>query len=196
VPVAKNQGKAMQTEEQPKAGTSSALREMVETILLTLLIYVLVRTFLFENYRVVGHSMVPSLQDEQFLVVNKLGYRLHEPQRGDIIVFYDPRDADRKLIKRIVGLPGEMVEIRNGQVFINETLINEPYIQSLGRYSEPPTLIPEGQFYVLGDNRSNSSDSHNWGTLPEDRIVGKALLSYWPPELWGMLPHAEYAILP
>jgi signal peptidase I len=144
----------------------------------------------------VGYSMTPTLEDEQFLVVNKLGYRLHEPQRGDIVVFRDPRSSDRKLIKRVIGLPGEMLEIRQGQVFVNEYPLDEPYIQSRGRYSTSPAPVPSGQYYVLGDNRNNSSDSHNWGTLPGNEIVGKAWLSYWPPRLWGVVPRETYAILP
>jgi signal peptidase I len=185
-----------QTDEQVEPRRGSAFREMVETILLTLLIYVLIRTFLIENYRVVGHSMAPTLTDKQFLVVSKLDYRLREPHRGDIVVFLDPRNDGRKLIKRIIGLPGEMVEIRNGQVFVEGQVMDEPYVQNQAGYSEPPTQVPEGDFYVLGDNRSNSSDSHNWGTLPRDKIVGRAWFSYWPPEVWGPIAHAEYAWAP
>jgi signal peptidase I len=129
-------------------------------------------------------------------VVNKLGYRLHEPQRGDIIVFRDPRSSDRKLIKRVIGLPGEMLEIRQGQVIIDEQQLYEPYIQDPGHYSQAATQIPSDQYFVLGDNRNNSSDSHNWGTLPSDEIVGKAWLSYWPPALWGVVPHQVYDNLP
>ena len=161
-----------------------------------MLIYVLVRTFLFENYRVVGRSMLPTLQDDQFLVVSKLDYRLHEPQRGDIIVFRDPRSDDRKLIKRVIGLPGEVVEIEHGEVYINGQLLPESYINGPGRYSVPATPIPAGQYYVLGDNRSNSSDSHSWGTLSGESIVGKAWLSYWPPHLWGIVPHEVYGSIP
>jgi signal peptidase I len=186
----------MQSEEQPKSRGRSALRELVETILFTLLIYFLVRFFLFENYRVVGSSMIPTLEDEQYLVVNKLSYRLGEPQRGDIVVFQDPRDSTRKLIKRVIGLPGEKVEIQRGEVYINEVKLEEPYTSGPGRYSVPPTVIPAGQYYVLGDNRGNSSDSHSWGTLSGDTIVGKAWLSYWPPQLWGIVPHEAYGGIP
>jgi signal peptidase I len=186
----------MQTDEQPKPRARSALRELVETLLFTLLIYVLVRSFLFENYRVVGQSMVPTLENDQFLVVNKLGYRLHTPQRGDIIVFRDPRNPDRKLIKRVIGLPGETLEIQEGQVFIDREQLEEPYIQNLGRYSQAATPIPDGNYYVLGDNRNNSSDSHNWGTLVREKIVGEAWLTYWPPALWGPIPHATYGDMP
>ncbi|MGD8397319.1 MAG: signal peptidase I [Anaerolineae bacterium] len=186
----------MESESTPKTESRSALREMVETILLTLLIYVLVRTFLFENYRVDGHSMLPTLQDDQFVIVNKLGYRLHEPQRGDIIVFRDPRSPDRKLIKRVVGMPGEVIETRSGQVYVDGQLLDEPYIQAPARYSQPSTQIPAGNYYVLGDNRNNSSDSHSWGNLPEDRIVGKAWLSYWPPDLWGTISDGDRLVAP
>jgi signal peptidase I len=179
-----------------KSRARSALREVVETVVFTLLIYAFVRHFLFENYRVVGYSMVATLEDNQFLVVNKLGYRFHDPQRGDIIVFRDPNTAGRKLIKRVIGLPGEVVEIRQGQVFVDEQPLDEPYIQNPGYYSFPSTQIPTGQYFVLGDNRNNSSDSHSWGTLARDLIVGKAWLSYWPPRLWGVVPHETYANLP
>jgi signal peptidase I len=187
-----NEGTQMQADEQPKSWARSALREFVETVLFTLLIYFLVRHFLFENYKVVGHSMDLTLHDDQYLVVNKLTYRLHEPQRGDIIVFRDPRNSERKLIKRVIGLPGETLEIQQGQVSVDGEQLAEPYIQAPGRYSIPPTLVPADHYFVLGDNRNNSSDSHNWGALPRDEIIGKAWISYWPPELWQIVPHIDY----
>lgn len=186
----------MQAEEQSASRGKSILREFVETVVFTLLIYALVRTFLFENYRVLGHSMDPTLENDQFLVVNKLGYRLHDPKRGDIIVFRDPRTDQRKLIKRVIGLPGEMLEIEDGQVFINDQLLDEPYITNSGHYSQPRSPIPEEQYFVLGDNRDNSSDSHNWGTLPRDKILGRAWVSYWPPRLWGLVPDEIYGDVP
>ena len=186
----------MQAEEQPRGRGRSALRETVETLLFTLLIYMLIRTFLFENYRVVGRSMEATLEDEQYLVVDKLGYRLHEPQRGDIVVFRDPRSDGRKLIKRVIGLPGERIEILNGTVHIGGDILQEPYVIRPGNYTQQPLTIPTGEYYVLGDNRNNSSDSHNWGTMSSDLIIGKAWLSYWPPGLWGLIPHEAYGDLP
>jgi signal peptidase I len=186
----------MQAEEQTGSRTKSIVREFGETIVLTLLIYFLVRTFLFENYRVLGHSMDPTLENDQFLVVNKLGYRFHEPERGDIIVFRDPRTDERKLIKRVIGLPGEVLEIKDGQVYVDDYLLDESYVANPGRYSLPATPIPEGQYFVLGDNRNNSSDSHNWGTLSRREIVGQAWISYWPPRLWGLIPHETYGAVP
>lgn len=182
----------MQAEEQSKSQSKSILREFVETIVFTLLIYLLVRTFLFENYRVIGRSMEPTLENDQFLVVNKLGYRLHEPRRGDIIVFNDRGTGNRKLIKRVIGLPGEILGIRDGQVFINDRLLEEPYITIPGNTSQPPSAIPEDQYFVMGDHRTNSSDSRSWGVLPRERILGKAWISYWPPRLWGIVPHETY----
>jgi signal peptidase I len=183
-------------DEKAGSRTKSVVREFAETIILTLLIYFLVRTFLFENYRVLGHSMDSTLENDQFLVVNKLGYRLGEPERGDIIVFRDPRSDERKLIKRVIGLPGDVLQVQDGQVFINGQRLDEPYVENPGRYSQEATPIPEGMYFVLGDNRNNSSDSHNWGTLARDRVVGKAWISYWPPRLWGVIPHEVYGEVP
>jgi signal peptidase I len=186
----------MRAEEGARSQIKPIVRELIETIVFIGLSFVLIRTFLFENYRVVGHSMDPSLENDQFLVVNKLGNRLSDPERGDIIVFRDPRTDERKLIKRIIGLPGEVLEIQDGQVLVNDQRLDEGYLATNGSYSQPPLLIPEGEYFVLGDNRSNSSDSHNWGTMPRDRIIGKAWVSYWPPKLWGLIPHENYGSEP
>jgi signal peptidase I len=176
----------------PSTARKSIARELVETVVFTMLIYALIRVFLFENYRVLGHSMDPSLENDQFLVVDKLEYRLRDPERGDIIVFHDPNSDRRKLIKRVIGLPGEMIEIRNGQVLVNERPLDEPYITMPAAYSRPPTPVPDGYYYVLGDNRNNSSDSHNWGPLEEEQIVGNAWISYWPPRLWDVISPENY----
>ena len=181
-------------QEQPRTG--SALRELLETLILTVVTYLLVRTFLFETYRVVGQSMEQTLVQDQRLIVSKLSYRLHDPQRGDIIVFRDPQDSGRNLIKRIIGLPGEIVEISNGQVFINGQPLDEPYLGSNSMRAEPQIAIPEGCYFVMGDNRNNSSDSRSWGVLAADRIVGKAAFTYWPVRLWGPAPHETYGIEP
>jgi signal peptidase I len=172
------------------------IREIAETLILTLVTYFLIRTFVFETYRVVGQSMMSTLEEDQRLIVSKLSYRLHKPQRGDIIVFYDPFDSDRNLIKRIIGLPGDLLEIRQGQVYVNGQLLAEPYISRPGTYSQPPTAIPEGQYFVMGDNRTNSSDSRSWGTLDGAEIVGKAAFTYWPLKLWGPAPHQDYGDQP
>ena len=174
----------------------SPLREALETILFTLIIYFLIRTFLFENYRVVGHSMDPTLANGEFVAVNKLIYRLRDPQRGDIVVLREQGNGPQKLIKRIIGLPGEEIEIKRGQVYINGHHLVEPYIQNPGRSNYAPTTIPEEHYFVMGDNRTNSSDSRSWGMVPRQHLIGKALLTYWPPELWGLIPHETYEGVP
>lgn len=172
--------------ESEQSSWGAVLRELVETVVLTLVIFLLIRTVV-QNYRVDGMSMEPSFHDGQFLLISKLSYRLGEPQRGDVVVFHYPRDPERDFIKRVIGLPGETVEIRNGQVFID----GQPYaelseIMPAGYTTRPTTLGPD-ELYVMGDNRPNSSDSHSWGPLTLDLIIGKVLLSYWPPDTWGLV---------
>ena len=183
------------TEALPPTETQTAnpgwgpiLRELAETIVLTLVIFFLIRTVV-QNFRVEGMSMEPSFHDGQFLLINKLSYRLGEAERGDVIVFRYPRDPSRDFIKRIVGLPGETIEIRDGQVYINGQLIPTMATINEANYNSGPTTIGPDELYVLGDNRPNSSDSHAWGTLPLDLVIGKVILSYWPPKTWGLVKH-------
>ena len=165
----------------------AALREVIETVVLTLVIFFLIQTVV-RNFRVVGTSMEPNLHTGQYLIVDKISYRLSEPHRGDVIVFEPPVNADGDYVKRVIGLPGELVEIRNGQVFISNQPLDEPYIVRPGSYSWAAHRVGPGELFVLGDNRNMSSDSHNWGMLPQDKVVGKAWISYWPPSLWGAIP--------
>lgn len=177
---------------ETRAGRSGLrlLREIAETVLLTVVIFVVIN-FATGRFRIEGPSMNPNLSEGQYLIINKLVYKLHEPARGDIIVFHHPRNSGRDLIKRIIGLPGETVEIRQGQVYIDGTALMEPYVLHPGRYSVRYELGLD-QFFVLGDNRPNSDDSHNWGVLEKGKIVGKAWISYWPPGHWGGVPHYGY----
>jgi signal peptidase I len=174
--------------------TWAVLREVGETIILTLIIFLLIQTVI-RNFRVVGTSMVDNLHDGQYLIIDKLSYNplltnvigLGGPQRGDVIVFEPPNRPTEDYVKRIVGLPGETVEIKNSQVFINGQPLDQPYLPGTPSYTMPPRVVPEGHVFVLGDNRNNSNDSHNWGPLPVENIVGRAWLSYWPPDEWGTI---------
>lgn len=166
----------------------SLFRETVETILLAALVFVVVNTAT-GRFSLDGPSMQPTLHKGEYVLVNRLAYKLHPPQRGDVIVF---RLSEGMRIKRIIGLPGETVEIRQGQVFINDQLLPEVYVKYPGTYSMPPRAIAPGEYFVLGDNRDNSSDSHNWGALPAGAIDGKAWLIYWPPQNWGFIQHYSY----
>ncbi|MBI4336924.1 MAG: signal peptidase I [Chloroflexi bacterium] len=187
-----------------------ALREVLETLALALVIFLALQ-FSVQNFRVEGSSMEPALRNREYLVVNKLVYLkvpwgkmvqflpglevprdrvvypFHPPQRGDVIVFRFPRDETRDFIKRVVGLPGEVVEIRSGRVYINGVPLSEPYLADPGNDSMRPHRIPEGQYFVMGDNRRASNDSRDWGDLPSYEIIGKAWVVYWPTSSVGLL---------
>lgn len=178
--------------ERQRIDFKGILREIIETAVLTLVIFFLVR-LAFQNFRIEGHSMLPNLHHGQFLIVNRLVYRLHPPERGDVVVFHSPQNPGKDFIKRVVGLPGEQVEISEGQVFINGTRLDETYINRPTYGSWGPAVVSEGDYFVLGDNRDSSSDSRNWGMLDKGAIVGKAWLSYWPPQQWGIVPHYSFA---
>jgi signal peptidase I len=193
VPVADVPAVASVQQKQRGGGVWSALREVAETIILTLLIFVLVRAVV-ENYRVEGSSMEPNLVGGEYLIVNKALYALRPAERGDIIVFRAPKSPDKNFVKRIIGLPGEKVELRAGQVYVNDKLLYEPYIDARFGYSWGPAVVGSDQLFVLGDNRNNSSDSHSWGMLPELNVIGKAWICYWPPNSWGLLPHYALAL--
>ncbi|NIS81313.1 MAG: signal peptidase I [Anaerolineales bacterium] len=166
------------------------LGELFQTALIAFLLFLVVN-LVTARIRVEGISMEPSLHNGQFVVVNRLAYRWQEPKRGDIVVFYFPLNPSRRFIKRVIGLPGDVVTVRAGQVFINDNLLEEPYIAAAPHYTVDNVRVGPNEVYVLGDNRNNSSDSHNWRSLPMDEIIGKAILVYWPPETVGLIPHYD-----
>lgn len=179
-PVASEQGKG-----------SSVLRffvDILETVLLSAVLFLAINA-ITARIRVDGSSMLPTLEDGEFVIVNRLAYKLGSPQHGDIIVFRFPRDPEQEYIKRVIGLPGERVKIMDERVYVNDELIDEPYIAASPNY-QSEWIVPEEALFVLGDNRNNSSDSHNWGPVPLQYVVGKALLIYWPPQNWGIIGHA------
>ncbi len=178
--------------EDRQTNIRGILREVVETAVLTLVIFLIVR-LAFQNFRIEGHSMEPNLHHGQFLIVNKLVYYLHPPERGDVVVFHSPQNPRKDFIKRVVGLPGEEVEIREGRVFVNDVRLEETYIARPSNPSWGPEVVGEFEYFVLGDNRSNSSDSRNWGMLDGDAVIGKAWISYWPPQHWSIVPHYSFA---
>jgi signal peptidase I len=188
--------------------------ELIETALLTLVLFVLVRMVVL-NFKVDGLSMTPTLSHGQYLLVNRVAYLSVDqarlpgwfwpercidgscflfgpPRRGDIVVFWPPAATERPFIKRIIGLPGERVEVRDGTVRIDGEALDEPYIRGPVTYTAAPVTVPPGHYYVLGDNRNNSSDSHLFGVLPGDQIIGQAWLCYWPPQQFGFLTGPSY----
>jgi signal peptidase I len=164
------------------------LREVLETVLPAILIALLINVFIGQATRVEGQSMEPSLHTDQRLVVEKVSYRFHGPQRYDIVVLKLPSQGDELLIKRVIGLPGETVEIRNGQVFVNGEPLDEPFVDENtqpGRNGQ--VTVPPLHVYVLGDNRNHSNDSRSFGPVPIENLVGRAWVSYWPPENVGVV---------
>ena len=194
----------------------STVRDVVETLVLTAVIFLLVRSVV-QNFKVEGRSMEPTLRNGQYLLINKATYwhldaelatqvapgwvdpqagafyPFGEPQRGDIVVFRYPKDPSRDFIKRVIALPGETVEVKQGKVYVDGRLIDEFYLNETPNYSSPAQRLRPGEYFVLGDNRNNSSDSHVWGAVPRDNIIGKAWLSYWPPEHLGLLTNQAFA---
>jgi len=158
------------------------VRDVLETAVLTIAIFLVVRVAL-QNFKVEGESMEPNLHNGEYILVNKVDYMLHSPHRGDVIVFraIPAGQPDKDFIKRVVGLPGETVQIKSNTVYINGKPLAENYQRQPMNYDFPKERVPAGDYFVLGDNRSNSEDSHLWKWLPKNDIVGKAWVSYWPP---------------
>jgi len=179
-------------EADRRSSLKAILREVVETAIMTLVIFLLVRAG-FQNFRIEGQSMEANLHDGEFLIVNKLVYYIHPPQRGDVVVFHSPQNPRKDFIKRVVGLPGEEVELIDGEVYVDGVRLYETYISNRGGRSWGPEVIGQFEYFVLGDNRDNSSDSRSWGMLDGNAIIGKAWVSYWPPRTWGLVPHYTFA---
>lgn len=204
----------------PRKKRPSATREIVETLLLAVVIFFLVRAVVL-NFRVEGLSMTPNLSDGEMLLVNRNAYAHFDlyalvdwlpqvahaaertvypfdpPERGDIVVFDPPTPSNKPYIKRVIGLPGETVTIRDGAVFIDGQELNETYLR--GEETECPgrdeceeVVVPEGHVFVLGDNRDNSQDSRGFGPVPVENIIGKAWVTYWPSNDIGIVPHYDY----
>lgn len=175
--------------------------DILQTIVLAAAIFAISYLFLFQPHQVIGSSMEPNFEDKEYILTDKISYRFREPERGNVVVFQSPPDSERDYIKRIVGLPGEKIRIQDGGVFINNELLKEGYLAP-GAYTPPGLFLREGQqtqipsetYIVLGDNRKQSSDSREWGFVPKQNIIGKALLRYWPIEEVGLVPEVKYAL--
>ena len=164
-----------------------ALREVAETVIPAVIIALIINLFLAQATQVLGQSMEPNLHSTQRVVVEKVTYRFsHGPRRGDIVVIDLPEQSEM-LIKRVVGLPGETIEVRNGQVYIEGELLDEPWTVRPGGGSYGPKVIPPLHVFVMGDNRGASNDSRNFGPVAIEHIVGHAWFSYWPLEYVGFV---------
>jgi len=162
------------------------LVEIVDTVLPALVIAVLINLFVAQGTYVEGQSMEPNLHTDQRLIVEKVSYRLHGPQRGDIVVVRLP-DHKVPLIKRVIGLPGERVEIREERVWVDGQLLDEVYLENIKQRPYGPLTVPDQHVFVMGDNRNSSNDSRFFGPVRYDQIWGRAWLSYWPLQEIGFL---------
>jgi len=178
--------------QKPAAlGVMNFLMDILETLILAVVLFVGINA-VSARIRVDGASMEPTMHHNELVVVNRLGYRFGLPERGDVIVFHFPRDPEQEYIKRVIGLPGDRIAIANGVVMVNEHPLDEPYISAPPRYTGDWT-VPADYLFVLGDNRNLSSDSHEWGMLPLDYVIGKAIFIYWPLSEMGTIAHVSLA---
>lgn len=177
------------------------LLDFVETIVIALAIFIVVYIFLFQPHQVKGNSMLPSFENGEYLLTNKINYRINEPKRGEVIVFKAPRDENYDYIKRIIALPGETVSIKNSQLYINKELFDESvylpksFKSRAGRFlnENRQYTLKNNEFFVLGDNRDHSSDSRDWGPIQKENIIGKAWLIYWPLGKAGLVKQVVYS---
>lgn len=179
---------------RPAAAFSKALlRDLVEVVVLALGLYILATTTV-QTVRVAGSSMYPSLHDGDLLIASKIDYRLHPIERGDIVILKDPFDPSRDFIKRVVGLPGDRIQIHDHHVLVNGRSLSEPYLQApwveTGDWPGPNPgdvrTVPSGSYFVMGDNRDHSSDSRLFNSVRQDAIDGKAVVRFWPFQRVGV----------
>ena len=171
-----------------------ALRENVLLLFIALVMAFLIRTYVAEPRYIPSDSMVPTLERGDRLIVEKLSYHFHGPQVGEVVVFSPPNslqlqgyDSHQAFIKRVMATEGETIAVQDGIVYRNREPLNEPYILEAPHYFLPPLVVPDGQLFVMGDNRNNSNDSHVWGFLPRDHVIGHAVFRFFPLNRWGLV---------
>ncbi|MFZ2199903.1 MAG: signal peptidase I [Microgenomates group bacterium] len=172
--------------------------DFLETIVVSLAIFAIVYIFLFQPHQVDGRSMEPNFHNAEYILTDKISYRLHAPKRGDVVVFHSPQDERVDFIKRIIGTPGDTILLKGGYVYLNGTQLKEDYINDPGQVLPGRFMrdnlevdVPPGQYLVMGDNRLHSSDSREWGLITTSDIVGRAFFRYWPVPVFGVIPTAE-----
>jgi len=187
-------------EKKPLQNAETFWKDGLKTMSFAIIFAFSFRIFVAEPRYIPSGSMLPTLQINDYLIIDKLSYKFHKPKRGNVVVFA-PTDALKKqdftdaFIKRVIGLPGDNVEVREGLVYINNQPLMEKYIEEKPEYNYGPVTVPANQYLVLGDNRNSSYDSHNWGFVPRDKIIGRAVIRFWPLNRLGKLqPEPIYPI--
>lgn len=195
-PVAPSEADTARSVSRAKQRSSTRnLLEWVAVIVGAVLVALLIKTFVVQAFRIPSESMVPTLEVGDRVLVNKLSYDAHGLNRGDVVVFERPPglpsgpDDPKDLIKRVIGLPGDTVVARDGSIYIDDQRLDEPYLpENIATYNlDVPVTIPEGEVWVMGDNRTNSEDSRVFGPIDDDSIVGRAFMIMWPPGRIGAL---------
>lgn len=181
--------------QKKSSGVKAYLIEFFQTLAVCLVIGILIYWLVAQPHKVSGVSMMPNFHNNDYIITNKIGYRLYPPKRGDVVVLNNPKDLSEAFIKRIIGLPGEKIRVQNGHVYINGEKLNEPYLAAdlltapgafLSEGNE--VAIPQGDYIVIGDNRPQSLDSREWGYAPREDIIGQVFFRYWPKETLGLIP--------
>jgi signal peptidase I len=175
--------------ESARPGASALLRIWLRDVAMSIVLAMLIVTFLYQPVRVEGTSMAPHLQDRDRVFINKLAYRIGEVHRQDVVIFHYPNDPSKTYIKRVIAAPGDELRIDHGTVYLNGARLAEPYVAPLYRdtRSLPETRIPDGEFFVMGDHRNISSDSRDFGPVARSFIYGKAMFVYWPTDEAGWI---------
>jgi signal peptidase I len=178
------------TEAPRRPSAHAELQSWLRDIFLAFGLALIIIVFLYQPVKVEGTSMAPLLDDQQRIFINKFVYEFEPIRRGDVVVFWYPLDRSKSFIKRVVALPGETVEIRQGRVFVNGEALDEPYVPQgfADSNSFAPMRVPDNQYFVLGDHRNSSNDSRVFGTVHIQFVYGKAVFAYWPFERFGVLP--------
>lgn len=162
------------------------IREILITLGLAVVIFLILQTTI-QSSIVDGSSMQPGLEDGQRLIVVKAAYHFSGPERGDIVIIHPPIAPQKQWVKRLIGVPGDTVEVKGGKVYVNGTSLNEPYLKSPPAYTLAPYKVPSNNYFVMGDNRNNSTDSHYGWTVTRENIVGEVWLRIWPLSEWGVV---------
>jgi signal peptidase I len=178
-----------ETDAKAPSSVAGEIRGWARDVFFAIGTAILIVVFLYQPVKVEGTSMLPELVDQERIFVNKFVYRIESINRKDIVVFWYPLDPRKSYIKRVIGMPGDAVEVRMGEIFVNEKPLDEPYITQEYRDDRtyPPVFVEPGHYYVLGDHRNQSNDSRLWGLVPERYIYGKAVFRYWPVSKMGTL---------
>jgi signal peptidase I len=171
--------------QETKSTKENIWKDIIEAVILAIILAAVIRIWLFEPFYIPSPSMEPALNTNDRIIVNKIAYKFHSPERRDIIVFQYPLDPERDFVKRVIALEGETIEVRDNYVYINGKRLEEPYIPEAMVSDFGPVRVPKDHLFVMGDNRNNSDDSRVWGALHTKYLIGKTVLKYWPPDRIG-----------